>query len=186
VESDTEGAGLGDVAYQAQLGWDHGDFSHTVRLLFVSPTGRWERGFNPIIGLNRPSLDASWAFSWTEKNSKLQLNAAVGFMFNLENNVTQYQTGDEFHLEWAIGRKFDNGLEIGVVGYDYRQLTGDSGQGALLGPFEGIVDAIGVGVTYSTKIGETFLTFSARQYEEYNTERRFNGNLSIATVTARF
>jgi hypothetical protein len=43
-----------------------------------------------------------------------------------------------------------------------------------------------VSVTYSTKIGETFLTFSARQYEEYDTGHRFNGNLSIATLTARF
>lgn len=33
---------------------------------------------------------------------------------------SRHKTGNEFHLEWAIGYKFDNGLEIGVVGYDYR------------------------------------------------------------------
>jgi hypothetical protein len=72
-------------------------------------------------------------------------------MASVENYATQYQTGDEFHAEWAIGYKFDNGLVLGVVGYDYRQLTGDSGSGAILGPFESSGDAVGGGL----QVGET-------------------------------
>ncbi len=127
-----------------------------------------------------------WAFTWFDKTTKLQFNGAVGYMTSKENYDTQYQTGDEFHFEWAAGYKFDNGLEIGIVGYDYRQITGDSGQGALLGPFKGSVDALGPGLTYSTKFGEIPVTFSARDYEEYNTAHRFQGNLSIGTFTAAF
>ena len=155
TSSETSGGGWGDMSVQFQLGWDSESFSHTVYLLGIIPTGRYNTGFYPIIGLNRPSLDLGWAFTYFDKNSKLQINGAVGFMTSMENDATQYQTGNEFHAEWAIGYKFDNGLLIGVVGYDYRQLTGDFGPGALLGPFESLVDAVGPGLSYSTLIGET-------------------------------
>ena len=186
VTAQTNGTGYGDMVLRVQLGWTSGDFSQTVHLMYVAPTGRYQTGFYPIAGLFRPSVDLGWAFTWFDKDTKLQFNAALGFMASVENYATQYQTGDEAHLEWAIGYKFDNGLEIGIVGYEYRQLTGDSGPGALLGPFEGSVDAIGGGSTYSTKIGETPVTISVRDYEEYYRQHRFEGNLSIASFTAVF
>lgn len=183
ITLETDGTGLGDMNFQLQLGWDGEVFSHTFYFLTVAPTGRYSRGLYPIAGLNRPSFDLGWAFTVFDKNTKLQFNGAVGFMTSIENHAIQYQTGDEFHFEWAIGYKFDNGLEIGIVGYDYRQVSGDSGRGAVLGPFEGVVDAIGPGLTYTTKIADTPVTISARDYIEYNTKHRFEGNLAIAEFT---
>lgn len=182
----TEGWGLGDTTLQLQLGWDKGDFSHTVHILGVLPTGRYQPGFYPLTGFNRPSLDVGWAFTWFEKNTKLQFNGAIGFMASLENEDTQYQTGDEFHAEWAIGYKFDNGLIIGVNGYDYRQITGDSGQGALLGAFKGTLDAVGPGFSYSTLIGQTPVTLGIRDYEQYNWNNFFHGNVVLGSFTAAF
>ncbi len=186
ITAERQGGGIGDFSVQAQLGWDGAEFSHTFHILTVIPSGRYGTGFYPILGLNRTSLDVGWAFTWFDKNSKIQINGALGFMASLENDATQYKTGDEGHLEWAIGYKFDNGLEIGVVGYDYRQLTGDSGPGALLGPFESSGDAVGPGVAYSTKIGETPVTVSVRDYEQYNAKHFFQGNAAIASFTAVF
>jgi hypothetical protein len=186
VTDTTEGWGLGDTVLQLQLGWNLGDFSHTFHVLGVIPTGRYQPGFYPLTGFNRPSLDLGWAFTWFEKNSKLQFNGAVGFMTSLENESTQYQTGDEFHAEWAIGYKFDNGLVLGVAGYDYRQLTGDSGQGALLGSFIGSQDAVGPALSYSTLIGKVPVTISVRDYEQYDWKNFFHGNVSIASFTAAF
>lgn len=129
--------------HQSAAGMAQGDFSHPVDLQAVAPTGRWQPGFTPLIGLHRPGIDTGWAFTWEHKPSKLQLNGSAGVTFNFENTKTDYQTGNEFHFEWAIGREFANSLVIGIVGYDYRQLTGGSGAGALIGPFKGSVDAIG-------------------------------------------
>jgi hypothetical protein len=186
VSSQTSGGGLGDMSMQVQLGWDSESFSHTIYLLGIIPTGRYETGFSPIIGLNRPSLDLAWAFTYFDKSSKLQINGSVGFMASMENDETQYHTGNEFHAEWAIGYKFDNGLLIGVVGYDYRQLTGDSGSGAVLGPFESSGDAIGPGLSYSTLIGELPVVINVRDYEQYNWKNLFHGNAAIASFTAVF
>jgi hypothetical protein len=182
----TSGAGFGDVVARVQLGWERRDFAHLFYAQAVAPTGRYDVGFSPIIGLNRPGIDTGWAFTWTDKRSKLQFNGAVGFNFNFENDATRYLSGNEFHFEWAIGYELTKGLIIGVVGYDWRQLTGDSGAGALLGPFEGSVDAIGAGLSYTTLIGNTPLIINVRHYEEFNAERRISGGMSIATATIRF
>ena len=183
---ETSGGGLGDTDFKFQLGWDGESFSHTAYFLMVVPTGRYNTGFNPIVGLNRPSFDIGWGFTYFDKNSKIQINGAVGFMASVENYATQYQTGDEFHAEWAIGYKFDNGLVLGVVGYDYRQLTGDSGSGALLGPFESSVDAVGGGLSYTTQVGETPVVINVRDYEQYNGKNLFHGNPAVASFTAVF
>jgi hypothetical protein len=137
LSREVDGWGLGDIVSKAQLGWQHGDFAHTIYMQVVAPTGRWDPGFSPIIGLHRPGIDTGWAFTWTDPTKKLQLNGATGFTFNFENTATDYKSGNEFHFEWAAGLEFAPGLLIGVVGYDYRQLTGDSGSGARLGPFKG-------------------------------------------------
>ena len=94
------------------------------------------------------------------------MNGALGVTFNFENTATNYKTGDEFHFEWAIGSQ----LAPGLVGYDYRQFTGDSGSGAVLGAFEGRVDAIGLGASATTLVGTMPLIINIRGYKEFNAE----------------
>jgi hypothetical protein len=181
-----DGWGLGDIVSKAQLGWQHGEFSNTVYLQAVAPTGRWEPGFSPIIGLHRPGVDMGWAVTWANKASKLQLNGAAGFTFNFENTETNYKSGNEFHFEWAAGFEFAPGLVLGVVGYDYRQLTGDSGSGALLGPMKGRVDAIGSGISYTTLIEGMPVIVNARHYGEFNAVNRWEGGSTLISATVRF
>jgi hypothetical protein len=183
---ETSGSGFGDVVTRLQLGWEHGDFSHLVWVQAVAPTGKYDVGFFPIVGLHRPGIDTGWAFTWADKQTKLQVNGAVGFNFNFENDRTDFLSGNEVHFEWAVGYELTNGLVIGVVGYDWRQITGDSGTGALLGAFEGRVDAIGPGLSYTTLIDKMPLVLNLRHYEEYNADRRISGSMSIATVTLKF
>jgi len=68
VTSHVDGTGLGDMVFQFQIGWDKPDFSHTFYTLFVAPTGRYSTGFYPIAGLNRPSFDIGWAFTYFDKD----------------------------------------------------------------------------------------------------------------------
>ncbi len=186
IEERTHGGGLGDVNARVQLGWQQGDFAHTAYIQAVAPTGRYDVGFQPIIGLHRPGIDTGWAFTWTEKTTKLQFNSALGITYNFENNATDYRSGTDFHYEWAVGREITTGLVIGVVGYDYRQLTGDSGKGAILGPLEGSVDAIGGGLSYTTIANGAPLILNARHYEEFNVENRWTGSMTILSGTIRY
>jgi hypothetical protein len=104
VTAQTQGWGVGDTVLTAQLGRDTPEFSHSFHVPGVIPTGRYATGFYPFTGLNRPSLDVSWAFTWFDKTTKLQFNGAIGYMTSWENDATQYRTGDEFHFEWAHWR----------------------------------------------------------------------------------
>jgi hypothetical protein len=185
VTESVDGWGFGDMNARVQLGWSKPEFSHTAYAAVVAPTGKYDpNGLQPNIGLNRPGIDVGWAFTWTA--SKLQVNAATGVTFNFENTDTDYKSGTDFHFEWAVGYEVCKGLVIGVVGYDYRQISGDSGAGAVLGPFEGDVDAIGGGVSYTTLIGATPVILNARHYEEFNAEKRMDGSMTILSGTARF
>jgi hypothetical protein len=183
---DVSGWGLGDIVPRAQLGWQHGDFAHTVWVQAVTPTGRYSPTFAPNIGLHRPGIDTGLAVTYMHKPTELQFNGAVGLTFNFENDDTNYRTGTEFHFEWAIGREFGKGLMIGIVGYNYRQLTGDSGSGATLGDFKSQIDAIGPGLSYTTVIGTTPFIFNLRHYHEFNADNRWEGNQTIASGTVRF
>jgi hypothetical protein len=186
LSREVDGWGLGDIVSRAQLGWQRGEFSHTAYVQAVAPTGRWDPGFSPIIGFHRPGIDTGWAFTWDNKATKLQFNGTAGFTFNFENTETDYRTGNEFHFEWAIGRELAPGFVLGIVGYDYRQLTDDSGAGARLGPLKGRVDAVGPGLSYTTVIGKTPFIFNLRHYQEFNVENRWEGNSTIASGTIRF
>lgn len=186
VTAEANGWGLADTWIRGQLGWSEGTFFHTAYLQAVLPTGTYEPGFAASTGLNRPAIDAGWAFTWIEPESKIQVNGQAGITYNFENTATDYQSGMELHLDWAIGKDFGNGLTLGVVGYNYRQLTPDSGAGATLGDFMGSVDAIGLGANYATELGETPAVFSFRHYREFNAVNRFEGSTTLATLTLAF
>jgi hypothetical protein len=183
---EVNGWGFGDVIPRVQLGWQYGDFAHTVYLEGITNSGFWVKGFQPIISFNRPGIDTGWAFTWTDKPTKLQVSGTAGFTFNFENTATNYQSGDDFHWEWAVGFECVKGLVIGVVGYDYRQISGDSGSGDKLGPFMGSVDAVGAGLSYSTVIDKSPVTFNLRYYHEYDFENRIHGDSTLASATVRF
>ena len=75
---------------------------------------------------------------------------------------------------------------VGIVGYDYRQVTADTGSGAKFGSFEGRVDAIGPGLSYTTLIHEMPSVFNLRYYHEFNAKNRWEGNSIIGSGTIRF
>ena len=182
----TDGWGLGDINGRIQLGWQSGTFAHLIYVQGVAPTGRYKVGFEPIVGLHRPGIDTGWSFTWEEPTSKFQFNGTFGFTFNFENDKTDYQSGHEFHFEWAVGKEVSQRLVLGIVGYNYRQLDGDSGSGARLGPYKGSVDAIGAGAVYTTIVGTTPLIFNLRHYEEFDPRNRMDGRMTIFTGTLKF
>jgi hypothetical protein len=67
----------------------------------------------------------------------------LGFTYNLENEHTQYQSGIDMHLDWGASRFVTKELQLGLVGYAYKQLSCDPGAGARVGCFESQVFGVG-------------------------------------------
>jgi hypothetical protein len=63
----------------------------------------------------------------------------------------------------------------GLGGYYYQQVTGDSGAGAFLGPFQGRAFALGPALEGTASFGKTPVTFQLRVLKEFGTENRLQG-----------
>ena len=179
---EVSGWGLGDIVPRAQLGWQAGDLSYSVWRL--RPLDGTSRPFHQASASIVPASIRVWPPPGPTRLRNFSSTERQVLRFNFENEATDYQTGTEFHFEWAIGYEFSKGFIVGVVGYDYRQLSGDSGPGAVVGPCR--VDAVGPGFSYTTMLGTMPLVLNLSHYREFNAEHRFEGNQTLASVTLRF
>lgn len=181
-----EGWGTGDATLKAQIGWTHGDFSHTLSAQMWVPTGRYDTGFAPNSGKNHVGFNLSWGFTQKWAEPGIELSSAVGITTELENPATKYKNGTAISLDAALGKYFSNGLTVGVAAYAYKQLTRDSGRGATLGPFKGQAFGIGPALGYSFVVDQRPVSIAFRHYREFAVENRFKGHVSTLTVTTRF
>jgi Putative MetA-pathway of phenol degradation len=69
---------------------------------------------------------------------------------------------------WAASQFLNEHLHLGVVGYAYQQLSGDSGEGAVLGPFESRVFGIGPQIGYKFDVND-------KGYYEFGSKHRPEG-----------
>lgn len=185
-EKTAEGWGLGDTIPRAQLGWTSGAWSNTLYLTGWLPTGRYQRGFEPNTGKNRYGVNLGWGVTYTDPGTQLEFDSAIGLTFSTRNPATDYKNGDAFSWEWAAGKNFADGLKIGVAGYAYQQVTGDSGSGAKLGPFKGRVFAVGPQVVYNTVLMQRPVIFNFHNYQEFGAVNRFEGNVTTFSATFKF
>jgi hypothetical protein len=173
---------VGDIYIQSFLGWQRGDFHWQLGAMSVAPSGSYNPESFSNVSLNRPAADLFGAFTWLDQKGGHEISAKAGVTFNGKNYVNQYRTGNEFHLEWAAMQHFSPEFAIGLVGYHYQQLSGDSGQGAKLGPFKGRVTALGGEADITFKLGELPVSTKLRVYQEFNTKNRFEGTVGILTI----
>jgi len=176
-------AAFGDPVLGATLGWHEGNWHWNVGALYNAPIGFWERGNLPNIGFNRSSIDTSAAITWLDPKIGFEVSAAAGFTFNFENPSTDYRTGTEFHIEWALIQNLSKSFGLGLVGYHYQQITGDSGAGASLGDFKGRVTALGPAINYNFALGQIPVSTSLKYLKEFGAENRLEGDVGMFTLT---
>jgi hypothetical protein len=87
----------------------------------------------------------------------------------------QYKNGIDDHLDWGTSQFLSASLQVGAVGYIYDQLTGDSGSGAKLGPFESRVIGIGPQIGYLFPVAGMQGYVNLKAYGEYDARNRPSG-----------
>ena len=174
---------FGDPLATATIGWHQGNWHWNIGALLNVPIGQWEEEKIANIGFNRWALDLTPAVTWLNPKSGLEASVAAGFTFNWENPDTNYQTGTEFHVEWALMKHLSKTFAIGLVGYHYQQVTGDSGAGATIGGFEGRVTGIGPEVSYTFLWGKIPISTDLKFFHEFDVENRVEGDGGLLTVS---
>ncbi|MGH8760302.1 MAG: SphA family protein, partial [Burkholderiales bacterium] len=79
------------------------------------------------------------------------------------------------HLDWAASQFLSEQVHVGLVGYVYKQLTGDSGSGAQLGDFKSQVSAVGPQAGYFFKVGDRQWYANLKGYYEFDAKNRPEG-----------
>jgi len=174
---------FGDPLATAFIGWSSGNFHWKLSGLVNIPIGSYSKSDLVNMGFKRWAADLTGALTWLDPKTGLEISVAPGFTFNGENPDTNYKTGTEFHIEAAVMQHVSKAFAVGLVGYHYRQVTGDSGSGAVLGSFKGEVSAIGPNLTYNFEIGKTPVLTSVRWLHEFNAKNRLAGDAGFFTVT---
>ena len=174
---------VGDPVFSALVGWHGEDYHYLVTASVNVPVGSYDAGRLANVALNRWALDITTAGTWMFAEKTMELSGALGFTFNGENDDTQYETGTEFHLEAALFYHFSEAFSIGLNGYYYNQISGDSGAGATLGDFEGRVTALGPGVSGTFQVGPAPVAWSLRYFHEFNVKNRLEGDAGWLTIS---
>ena len=174
---------FGDLVPGMMMGWHHGNWHFKTHTLVNVPVGFWERGNLANIGFNRWAIDNAAAFTWLDPKIGLELSAMAGFTYNWKNPATDYKTGTEFHVEYAAVQNFSKRFALGINGYFYDQVTGDSGAGAGLGSFKGRVAAIGPVMNVNFQVGKIPVSTSLKYFREFDVENRLEGDAGYLTLT---
>jgi hypothetical protein len=145
--------GIGDVVFGPFLGWHHSQNLHTVAALdFFAPTGKYSITDIANIGRNYWAMQTVYGVSWIDP-AGLNADAKMMYTFNQKNKDTQYKSGQEFIVDYALGWGLGNGFTVGVGGYLYQQTTDDKLDGATVADNKGRTLAIGPSVKYDSGKG---------------------------------
>jgi hypothetical protein len=179
--------GLGDLTLiPGILFWNRGNFHFTLAEYIVTPTGDYDTGDLANTGLNYWTFDTDFAVTYLNEKTGQDYSVNIGYNYNTENSDTDYQTGQEIHIDYMINQFLSESWAVGIHGFYLKQVTGDSGAGASLGDFKAEAAGIGPAVLWSTKIFNTDVTFIAKWLHEYDAEKRFEGDHIFVSFAMSF
>lgn len=165
--------GLGDILLTAfGVGYHHSANLHSVAAVdIVLPTGSYDRNDLANIGRNYWAIQPLYAVTYVNPNG-WNLDAKIMYDFNLKNKDTNYKSGQEFHVDYAVGYGFGNNWVAGVGGYLYQQTTDDKLNGVTVANNKGRAFAIGPSIKYDN--GKDFF-LTAKYQMETNVRNRADG-----------
>lgn len=174
---------VGDPALTAAMAWKVADDAHVSLTSMVNvPIGTYREGELANISFHRWIVDVSAAATW--KPTGWDVSGKVGITFNGRNDLTDYNSGNEVHIEGSVERKLTQQFSAGLQAYHLQQISGDSGEGAKLGSFKGRVTGVGPTIAATVLLGKTPVTARLRYFEEFGVRNRLDGRAVFFSITA--
>src|SRR6516162_8256086 len=135
--------GFGDLYPTLSLKWNKDANNFMVYATTGLPVGAYQLTRLSALGLGHWAVDGGIGYTYLNEKAGIEGSVVFGLTYNFINPDTQYQSGTDAHLDWALSPILTDKFHIGAVGYVYNQVTGDSGAGARLGDFKSRVAGIG-------------------------------------------
>ena len=177
---------IGDSMISAALYWGKGDLHYKlVESIFV-PTGGYTAGNLANVGRNYWSFDTALAMTWLNTKTGTEISVTPGIMFNTANTATNYKSGNEFHVDFAVNQFLSPDFAVGLHGYYYRQVSGDSGSGAVLDSFKGESSGIGPALLWMPKSEKGNLSVVVKWIKDLDQKNRMHGDYGQLSVGYKF
>jgi hypothetical protein len=187
VRLEEEVTRLGDVTLiPGVLFWQRGNFHITAAEYIIAPTGDYDSNELVNPGLNYFSFDTNFAATYLNEQTGQDYSVNIGHIYNTENDDTNYQSGQEIHVDFMINQYLSDAFGIGIHGFYLKQITGDSGDGAVLGDFKAEAAGVGPAVIWNTQVFGKPVSFIAKWLHEYHAERRLEGDHLFVSFALSF
>ena len=121
--------GFGDLYPTVSLKWNKDVNNFMAYATTGIPVGAYQPTRLSALGLGHWAIDEGIAYTYLNEKRGMEGSVVVGLTYNFINPYTQYQSGTDAHLDWAISPYLNDKFHIGAVGYFYNQISGDSGAG---------------------------------------------------------
>lgn len=174
---------LGDLYPMGTLKWNAGVSNFMTYTMLGVPVGKYDAGQLANIGTNHWSIDAGGGYTYFDAQAGREASGVLGFTYNFENPDTNYQNGVDAHFDWAASQFLNEQTHVGLVGYVYQQVSGDSGEGATLGDFKSRVIGVGPQLGHFLQLADRKIYVNLKGYYEFSASHRpdgWNTSLTLA------
>lgn len=166
---------VGDLYPSFTVRWNKGVHNTMVYTMLGIPVGSYKADRLANIGTNHWAADIGGGYTYFNQESGREFSASAGLTYNFENPDTEYKNGIDSHLDWGASQFLSEQWHVGLVGYFFYQLTGDSGEGAALGDFKSRVNGIGPQAGYFFSMGKGQAYLNLKGYWEFGAKNRPEG-----------
>jgi len=167
--------------------WNNGGKLHFSQSFYlVVPVGDYDEDDAANTSLNYYTFETDFAMTYLDQETGQDYSIVIGYGYNSENDDTDYQSGDEFHIDYVINQFLSDSWAVGLHGFYFKQLSGDSGDGALLGDFKAEAAGIGPALMWIPPQYESKVALVAKWINEYDAENRLEGDHVFVSFMASF
>lgn len=167
---------VGDPLLTALIGWKKDNFHVQAGATVNIPIGEYRKDELANLSFHRWAVDTSLALTWHDPKSGWDISGKAGVTFNGTNDYTDYDSGNDFHAELAIEKTFSKSFSAGVQLYHFRQISGDSGAGATLGPFKGEASGVGATAAWNFELVNRPASLRLHAFTEFDVTNRLKGD----------
>jgi hypothetical protein len=171
-----------DVFYQGSLKWNQGVHNEMIYLTGNIPSGTYDPNRLANLSFGFAAVDVGAGYTYLDPKTGHEFSVVGGLTYSGPNRELQYQNGIDFHLDWGASQFISKTVHIGLAGYYFQQLTGDTGPGAKLGDFKGRVAGIGPQVGFILPISKDYQGYlNVKAYKDFAAENRAEGYTAWVT-----
>jgi hypothetical protein len=168
--------GFGDLIPQFALRWNAGVNNYMAYVTGDIPVGAYQSDRLSNIGIGHGAIDAGGGYTYFNPATGREFSGVLGFTYNFINTATQYQNGVDLHFDWGASQFLTKQVQLGLVGYAYKEIGCDSGSGDKVGCFQSQVFGVGPQFGYVFPISQSLQGYiNLKAYAEFGASDRPSG-----------